>query len=224
MSKGSCSTSIKFVTHKLAAVSAALLVGLFAVSAQAFPALDLNPNGGTPDIMSGLITVSYAGNDQSGALNAEGMAFEINPPGAPEGTIISGTFDIDAQLDHVNGVATGSVTITGETGYGPFNSGTLLTGNLIEFGAGSSNPLEFLFEVTGGDAASLYGGDGSTFGVVLSESGYSGSFATGFSNMGMGLADTFGLPVPAPGTMALVLLGCGLLLARQRSSFAHNAG
>jgi cysteine-rich repeat protein len=185
---------------KLLATYAALFFGLLLAStpAHAFPSLNLTP--GTPDIQSSFINVAYVGNNAGGVLTASGFANVLTPPGSPGGNITGGTFDINANINFNAQTASGSLVIGGTIAGLGFNSGTLLTGVFNStagsqtFGAGPGDPLEFLFTVTGGDAAALYGGVSSTAGVILSQSGYIGSFASNFTSAPFGaLADTFGL-------------------------------
>jgi hypothetical protein len=149
----------------------------------------------------------------------------MTPPGAPAGNIAGGSFDINANVNFNAQTASGSLSIGGTIAGLGFNSGTLLTGTFSSapgsqsFGAGPGDPLEFLFDVTGGDAAALYGGVGSTAGVILANSGYSGSFASNFtSGPFQAVSDTFVQAsggVPLPGTLWLMLFGGGLLLSRR---------
>ena len=91
----------------------------------------------------------------------------------------------------------------------------MLTGNLTEFGAGTGDPLEFLFDVTGGDAAALMG---PAVGVVLSFSGFGGNLLSDFSTSFTSVADTFSVPtaVPAPAALTLLVIGLvGILLQRR---------
>ena len=98
------------------------------------------------------------------------------------------------------------------------------TGTVYLVGAGPGDPLEFLFDITGGDAAGLFGGAGSTAGVILSQSGYTGSFAADFSSAPFGgLADTFGTQaVDSPGTLALMFLGGVVVACRRRHANARQ--
>jgi hypothetical protein len=91
-----------------------------------------------------------------------------------------------------------------------------LTGTLTDFGflAAGSDPLEFLFTVTGGDAAGLYGGGAIPGGVILSATGFTGDFTSDFDNLsggvpgtGTGVSNVAPVPLPA----ALWLLGAGLV-------------
>ena len=198
----------------IAKLGAVLLGSVFAVTVQAFPALDLMPKPNLPDISAAFIDVDYVGDNDFGTLTAAGFAITLTPPGVPDGSITGGTFNINADLGFNSLSASGNLSIGGTIAGLGFNSGTLLTGTLSAFGAGPGDPLEFLFNVTGGDAAALYGGIGAQAGVILNNSGYSGSFGSGFSSIN-GVADTFS-QVPLPGTLALMLAGFGMLLMRRR--------
>lgn len=203
------------VISGLVTIGIAFYASFFPVTAQAFPPLNLVP--GTPDIFSGFITTNYVGDNNAGTLTAVGQSFTLTPPGAPIGNITGGTFNINSNLSFNSLSAAGTLNIGGQIAGLGFNSGTLLTGTLNAFGAGPGDPLEFLFNVTGGDAATLYGGIGAQAGVILSGSGYSGSFASAFSGVN-GLSDTFGTSVPLPGTLLLMLSGSSVLMFRRRKA------
>ena len=177
-------------------VLASVLCWLLATQAQAFPVLDLMPF--TPDISSSFIDVDYVGNNSSGSLTAGGFATVLTPPGATSGNIAGGSFDISLSINFDAQTASGSLVIGGTIAALGFASGSVLTGSLTStassptFGAGAADPLEFLFTVTGGDAAQLFGGIGEPVGVILANSGYNGSFSADFSNSSFsGVADTF---------------------------------
>ena len=178
---------------------ACLLAILMARPVKATPLnLNLNPY---PDIFSSFITTDYdAGTD---LFTASGWALTLDDDGAGGvENIIGGTFDLDATISNSGVFSSGTLSIGGTVATLGFNSGTLLTGNLTAFGFGGANdPFEFLFDVTGGDAASLYGSTGL---VLLHESGFSGNFVSG-TWTSTAIADT-GTPVPEPASM-LPLLG-----------------
>lgn len=209
---------------RLVAATVFLVAGLHANPALSFPDLNLTP--GTPNIESSFVTVDYVGNSINGTLTASGFPNRLTPPGSPAGNIAGGSFDINASLSPNFQFATGTLAISGTIASQGFNSGTLLTGSLVSslvtqtFGAGTNDPLEFLFNVTGGDAAPLFGGIGGTAGVILSQSGYTGSFGANFtSGPFQALADTFGVQaaVPEPATLTMFLLGLlGLGVLRLR--------
>ena len=194
-------------------LAAGLLLGS---AAQAAP-LDLLL-ADSPDIFSSGINVDYTA--ITGDFTATGTASTFEGDGvAPAVLITGGTFDLTASIDNSGVLSGGTLTIGGtipSLGVGP---GSLLTGTLTSLGfptSGSGDPLEFLFDVTGGDLASFYGTSG---GIILTESGFIGGFATDFSNVPFtGVADT-GTVVPVPA--AAWLFGSGLLglagIARRRS-------
>ncbi len=210
-----------FKRKSLQAIAATLVLGLVLLAGQkayAFPDLNLVP--GSPNIGASFATVDYVGNNAGGLLTASGFANVLTPPGSPTGNIAGGSFDINANINFNALTATGSLNIGGTVASQGFNSGTLLTGTLSAFGAGPGDPLEFLFTVTGGDAAGIYGGIGSSAGVILSQSGYAGSFAGNFtSGPFQALADTFGIAsdVSEPATLALFGIGLAVVgIARSR--------
>jgi hypothetical protein len=193
---------------RLSTVGLAGIVSLSAMGvSHAFVALNLTP--ATPMIESSFISVDYIGNNSGGVLTASGFASVLTPPGSPVGNIVNGTFDINSNINSDAQTARGTLSIGGTIASQGFNSGSILTGTFSStagdptFGAGAGDPLEFLFDITGGDAAGLYGGIGATSGVILSQSGYVGSFASNFSSGPFqALSNTF-VPEPPP----LTLLG-----------------
>lgn len=184
-----------------------LLLG-FASPAGATP-LNLSlPN--FPDILLGGLTTSYdAGGDQ---LTVSGTALEFNDDGTPE-SIVGGTFNLVASIDGVGTLLGGVFSIGGSFPALGFASGTLLTADLTAFGFrdAGGDPLEFLFDVTGGDAAPLY----PSGGLILSLTGFGGSFEEDFGRVGS-IADVRAVPEPSAATfLALGLLG---MAARARRS------
>ncbi len=173
-----------------------------------------------PDIFSNYIDVTYdAYEDQ---FLATGFALTFNDDGSPSKDISNGTFDITAEIDSSGNLVSGSLTITGDV---LTYSGTLLTGDLTEVGfyEAGNDPMEFLFDVTGGLLAipDYYGNPGDrTGGVILalnsdifSESRFKGSWEIDFDNndgvtgMGLGGSDTGIVPIPS----AVWLLASGLI-------------
>jgi hypothetical protein len=156
----------------------------------------------TPDFLIQLTTVAYdAGTD---SLTATGTAANLDDDGTTE-SITGGSFTLTASIDASGALSSGTLSVGGTIASLGYNSGTLLTGDLTAFGFLDSggDPLEFLFEVTGGDAAGLYP---DTAGVILSNTGFDGDFTTNFQNNGDGSAD-IAPPVPLPAAMWLFISG-----------------
>lgn len=183
---------------------------LFTPVAQAAP-LNLTLND-FPDIASFFIDVTYdEGND---LLTAAGEALWLDDDGSGSAEVISdGSFHFTAAIDNSGNLSGGTLNIGGKVSSLGFESGTLLTGNLTAFGfGGADDPFEFLFNVTDGDAAGLYGSVPA--GVILSKTGFSGNFTADFDNLvgggaGTGSGESNTAPVPVPGT--LLLFGSGLM-------------
>ena len=163
-----------------------------------------------PDVMSSFISVNYVA--ATDTLTASGFALTLDDDGSvPPENIAGGSFDVSAAIDGAGNPLGGTLTIGGTVASLGFNSGTLLTGSLTGFGFPAvGDPLELLFSVTGGDAAGLFGGIGPTVGVILTGSGFSGSFASDFSGPVFGgVADTAPLvPLPSALLTGAMLLGC----------------
>jgi hypothetical protein len=160
----------------------AAAVFMFSPVARAAP-LNLVPM--PPDITAGFIDVTYsAGTD---LLSASGFSATLDGNNLDTS---DGVYSIDATIDETGALLSGTVSIEGTYAASGFNSGTLLTGDLTDLGfplPGNGDTLEFLFDVTGGDAAGLYGPEG---GIILSFSGFGDSFASDFDNLMMGFPGT----------------------------------
>jgi len=192
----------KHAVHRpIIGLVAVALACLMSTSAQA---VLLNLKLGNPDIVSGFMDINYAAAGDT--LTANGTALEMLIDDTPTiEAIVGGSFDLTAAIDDSGLLSGGSLTIGGSIAALGFNSGTLLTGTLNAFGFNpAGNPLEFLFAVTGGDAAGLFGDTG---GVILSDTGFGGSFDTDWGST-YAIADT-APPIPIPA--ALWLFGSGLL-------------
>ncbi len=176
----------------------------------------------TPDLFAGFIDVTY--DSSTDMFAATGFAFELDDDGVgPAEGVQNGAFELDAVINGSGALTSGSLIFRGTIPALGFNSGTLLTGSLVDFGfpAQGGNPLEFAFDVTGGDAAGLYGNVPA--GLILSGvSGFGGDFSTDFDNLdqgtpgtGAGIADAAPI-VPLPSSLLLLLSGVGVILARPR--------
>lgn len=181
-----------------------------------------------PDIYSVLVGVNY--NAATDTLTASGTAVSLDFDGVapPDRLITGGTLAINATVNDAGVLSGGTIAIGGTIPALGYNSGSLLTGSLSQIGfpttgvGGNFDPLEFLFSATGGDLAPLYDA-GPSNGIILSFSGYPGSWASNFTNIRNGaphpgVADVF---APLPG--AVWLLGSGLAVmlgfgARRRTA------
>ena len=160
-----------------------------------------------------LDTLTVSGNASTLDDDGVGPAWNI------DSTCCTPSFILSATIDSAGIASGGSLTIGGTVAGLGFNSGTLLTGTLSSFGfpTAGGDPLEFLFDVTGGDAAGLFG---TQFGVVLTGTGLPSTlFSTAFNNSREGEAVAAALvPIPA----AVWLFGSGLLaltgIARRKTA------
>lgn len=159
--------------------------------------LNLNLNNQL-DIVSGFVDVEYEEDD---AVVANGFALELDhdgDPSTPGIPIIGGLIYLEAEIDADGDLYDGEFYITGEIPSLNLGPGILLEAELVEFGfqPGGGEPFEFIYEVTGGDAADIYGGIDALGGLILSRTGFRGSFEEAFDNKinetsgtGMGVID-----------------------------------
>lgn len=182
-------------------LAAALLFGCVGLAQAAPLDLMLNPE---PDISSAFITVDY--NAGADLLTASGFAQQLTTGGSGN-PIAGGTFDLAASVLGDGSLGGGTLSIGGSVPGLGFNSGTLLTGVLTAIGFDQANdPLEFLFDVTGGDAAGLYTG---LSGIILSGAGFPGNWNNNFSSGPFQAVADVGSVVPVPA--AVWLFGSALL-------------
>lgn len=167
-----------------------------------------------PDIAAGFINLSYDATQDE--LVANGTALEIDNGGISPEAILGGTFDLTSAIDAIGMLTGGSLSIGGTIPSLGFDSGTLLTGDLTAFGFrdAGGDPLELVFDVTGGDAAGLYAAGPGV--VILTNTGFDGSFDADFDNGGQGVGVANVGVVPLPGTMCLALFGVGMIAAVKR--------
>ena len=190
-------------------VLCAAVLGLIGILGfEGLPALgtSLDLTDQDPDISAGFINVSY--NATAGTLLATGFPISFNFSGTstPDtASIVGGQYNLTAQVTQTGQPVLGSLDITGTI---PVlaTSGTLLTGELTQFGflTGGGDIFEFIFNVTGGDLAPYY--DGTTS-VILDawSSKFNGSFASNFAaSPFLSVADN-GTVVPEPSTAILLL-------------------
>jgi hypothetical protein len=166
-----------------------------------------------PDVTSGVLDVQYQASSGSFTVAGTAMTFDLDHISPPDYNITSGNYAINMLLTPAGIPTSGSLSIMGKIPALGANSGTLLTGQISQFGF--QNPpggeiFEFIFNVNGGDLASYYAGKA---GVILnaSDTGFTGSFTSNFSNSPFSAStDTF--PVPEPSTAILLfILGAAVL-------------
>jgi len=190
--------------------------------------LDLVPQN--PDLAALSLTADYEPSSGStGTLTVTGWPTTITMAGTDTADLIdNGTYNLIAVINKANGQPLSGTLDIGGTVAGLASSGTLLTGQLSQFGFQDSGGdiFEFTFNITGGDLAKYYN---SQAGVILTATGsaFDGSFATRFATgASEAVSDNFTV-VPEP--TSLMLLLCSLVFAlpffvrqgrRNRSLFA----
>jgi hypothetical protein len=192
---------------------AAGLDGLSATAAS----LDLQTQ--KPDLSAGFLNTTYDAATGKIIVSGWPISFNVNGTSKPDYPFIyGGQYELNAQLTPAGQPLAGTLHISG-TIPGLASSGTLLTGQLSQFGFQDSggNIFEFVFDVTGGDLAPYYRGE---IGVALDSwnSGFGGSFVNNFAaSPFLGVADNAFL-VPEPPTITLLAgtMVIGLLIWKLR--------
>ena len=198
----------------------------------------------TPDIASFSIDFTY--NASSHILAASGMAvcISVGDPESPdnpivfdEDSLLNGTFLLSAIVDNAGVASSGSLIMGGKVlGYG--ETGPLLTANNISyfnsFFTTTLNPnrdfamFEFVFDITGGEMADMFGGLGAQVYIDLTwvqpaagvaQSQFTGNFdnLVGVNYFGEGTGNAMADTVPViPEPITVLLLGLGAVLARKK--------
>jgi hypothetical protein len=204
---------------------AAAAAGFSLLMAQApgAEAASLNLDKGFPDVFGAAVSVSY--NATTDVLTVSGEPLSYSPNSSTSVTIDTPrSLSITANISGTGSLGGGSntVSILGKIPSLGANSGTLLTGNLTQFGfpGGAGDPLEFLFDITGGDLAAAYQAAGVPVGIIISGTSFPGSFQSDFANNGLGVVDVAAVPIPA----SAWLMGSALVglfgFARRRAAAA----
>jgi hypothetical protein len=161
-----------------------------------------------PDILSTFTTTSYTAGTQT--FLADGFASQLFTNPTTYAITDSGEFDLDAQIDNFGNLVGGTLIITGKVSDLMFDSGTMLTGDLTAVGyaddvMANGDTIEFLFTVSGGDAAMMFGGIGAIGGVILGNTKYAGTWAADFMSDAFQVLNDTGVPkqVSAPTTVLM---------------------
>lgn len=191
--------------------------------------LDLTNPGG-PDLLAGYLDVSF--NATSGTFLASG--YTVDYQNGSVSLSDAGDYTLTANITPAGVLSGGSLTIQGDLGSG---TETLLTGTLTTGPGGTAfgfqdpsegsprNIFEFLFTVTGGDAAVVqdFGGGGGGGAVILDAAfqdggtPFSGYWTTSFHNVGNGssaVSDNFAVPEPSTASLLLMVGGALWVAAR----------
>ncbi len=209
-------------------LGAAVLSGLLGASVQPTQAVPLNLLLDPPDISNFFVTMVYDATTDT--FTAAGFPGELDDNGLPgdnfpiDSTPTPSSFDLTANIDDGGNLLGGSFSVNGSIDDAPIGpiDGVLLTGDLTALGfpVAGGDPIEFLYSVTGGLLAGVFGGIGETGGIILEDNNlnFTGSWADNFSNDGSTLGTAnIAVPrgeeevVPEPVTAATFLLGSGLL-------------
>lgn len=166
-------------------MAVAVISILLAVAARPAQAAPLNLTLQTASsMMADYIDVSYDAASQT--LTARGLVEYLVQESELPAQLANGTFTITAVISNTGAISSGTLTIAGELPALGVAQGTLLTGQLKDFGFGEAGgPLEFQFTTDGGALASNYA---ATTGVILSQSRFPGNFTESFSNAASGMA------------------------------------
>lgn len=210
-------------SKKIGAFALGLGVLASSVSAYASDPAPLYDNlADQPDIVSTPLTVDYSNN----SLYAGGDATELKYNNTtyqiddPFGVFDFGWFELDANISDSGDLLSGSFFIEGSVDELDYDTGFLLEGDLTGFSySSSSETFLFTFDITGGDAASIYSDSGQN-GITMGFTGFNGDFTSSFGSF-EARADTGVISaVPEPSTYALMLAGLGLVgfMARRTSS------
>lgn len=190
-----------------------LLILAFSMSSTAYGASVPLTLHDTPTINAQSIGIIYTA--ATGQLVATGDATDFSVyADAQKLDIEQGEFNLSAAISADGALENGKISVMGRIPSLDYYSGIILSGELVSFDMQEVNesPLTFMFEVTGGDAAELYGD--RPMGIVIAGSGFAGDFEENFNNLlgedaTLGSASAAIAPTPIPA--AVWLFGTGLL-------------
>ena len=162
------------------------------------------------------VAVSYTAATDELKAESSGMHL-ITLDGVTQDLVTNPGFDLTASINASGILAGGALTISGTVASLGYASGTILTGDVVAVGFpdGGGDPLQFLVNVTGGDAYNM-GDYPSEAGIILTFAAFPGDFSSDWANnpdLGNGLTST----IPEPTTAVLLGLGLAVLARRARS-------
>jgi hypothetical protein len=162
-----------------------------------------------PDITTYYPAVAYNAGTMMFTATSAGLDFFNN------NTITGGAYMVSATITNSGVVTSGSLNITGTYGSYGSTGNPLLTGTLTHvysMDPPGGNQFQLMFDVTGGDMASLFGSNVMSL-LYAGTTGFNGTFGSSFNNTGhttSATIDTFsvpGTPIPEPATVVLMLTG-----------------
>jgi hypothetical protein len=210
--RGLCETAARQSAVRMVCLAVFGFIGICGGGSRLSWGGTLNLAAHPPDLSAGFLTTSY--DATTGILTADGwpISFNLSSSLTPDyPTILGGQYKLSAHIGPDGSMIGGSLDVTG-TIPNLANSGTLLTGQLAQFGFQSEGGdiFEFIFNVTGGDLAPYYNGSTN---VILGAtcSGFNGSFANNFAAMPyLSIADNTIVPEPSTTILLLSALALGL--------------
>jgi len=203
-------------------VLGAMLLGMSISSQASLAGFDLQDS---PDISALALTTNYFSSSEvfeatgfASELTYNGFTYQISSTSNTPEYILeanindSGVFTAGvSSFIEIGGVLSSNTSNTNNNGLPAgytASSSSLLSGKLTQFGS-DTGILYFLFEVTGGDAAGLFGGFGSIGAIILRGSGFSMDWAESFSRVDAQSDNGIRATVPEP--TSIWLLGSAII-------------
>lgn len=204
-----------------------IAAGAVLAIAGAASAAPLNLNlEASPDVTSAQIDVIYTSNTLSLVASGFSIAYEDDGLVAtPAHPISGGLLTINATIDALGNATGGTLNITGSIPSLAIPAGTLLSGNLVDFGfdASALSTFEFVWDNLSGSLSPAYLAKAPQAGTILSNIlNFPGNFAGNFNNLiqdipgtGSAISDTAAF-VPSPAGGALLVAGMAFASRRRR--------
>ncbi len=203
-------------------LSACVLLGAVASAQASLIGLELTHY---PRVSSLGVIVTYVaptGGETYGTLTASGITWDLFTDDSASAEELDGGFDLTVTIDPNTGNAvSGTLLLDDNIAYGDMFSSS----NILDFGYGGNDILEFKFEQSGTSGLPTGPQNGDTIGIILSAMSIPDAifddspaivpdWTTDFVNNGNGQSDTFFLPEPA--SLGLLVAGSVALLRRRK--------